>query len=502
MNNVLEYLEKSATQYPDKIAFSDQKQEITYHQLLLRAKKIGTTLAKQFQPRTPIPVYMEKGVDTICLLFGIAYAGCFYVMLDLRHPKERIEQILETLQARQIVTSEQEKNRLAKLELSVEKIQLEHLENDIDEEVLKQIRNAHLDIDPLYGIFTSGSTGKPKGVVVCHRSVIDFIDVFTETFAITSEDVIGNQAPWDFDVSVKDIYSTICCGATMQIIPKAYFSMPSKLIDFLCDREVTTLIWAVSALCILSTLKAFDYRVPAKLKKIMFSGEIMPMKQLHVWQSVLPQAMYVNLYGPTEITCNCTYHIVNEQDKEKAVLPIGKPFKNERILLLDDQNHLISTPMEKGEICVSGTAVALGYYKNPEQTGKAFVQNPLNENWQEIIYRTGDIGYIGEDGLLYFSGRRDFQIKHMGHRIELSDIECALTAIDGVERCCCLYEEEKILAFYEGTMEQKLLVKELKKKLPAFMVPNHFISLEQFPLTKNGKIDRSALKKHWEVNHK
>ncbi|WP_075876728.1 amino acid adenylation domain-containing protein [Merdibacter massiliensis] len=502
MNNVLEYLEKSATQYPDKISFSDQKQEITYHQLLLRAKKIGTTLTKQFQPRTPIPVYMEKGVDTICLLFGIAYAGCFYVMLDLRHPKERIEQILETLQARQIVTSEQEKNRLAKLDLSVEKIQLEQLENDIDEEVLKQIRNAHLDIDPLYGIFTSGSTGKPKGVVVCHRSVIDFIDVFTETFAITSEDVIGNQAPWDFDVSVKDIYSTICCGATMQIIPKAYFSMPSKLIDFLCDREVTTLIWAVSALCILSTLKAFDYRVPAKLKKIMFSGEIMPMKQLHVWQSVLPQAMYVNLYGPTEITCNCTYHIVNEQDKEKAVLPIGKPFKNERILLLDDQNHLISNPMEKGEICVSGTAVALGYYKNPEQTGKAFVQNPLNENWQEIIYRTGDIGYIGEDGLLYFSGRRDFQIKHMGHRIELSDIECALTAIDGVERCCCLYEEEKILAFYEGTMEQKLLVKELKKKLPAFMVPNHFISLEQFPLTKNGKIDRSALKKHWEVNHK
>ena len=502
MNNVLEYLEKSATQYPDKIAFSDQKQEITYHQLLLRAKKIGTTLTKQFQPRTPIPVYMEKGVDTICLLFGIAYAGCFYVMLDLRHPKERIEQILETLQARQIVTSEQEKNRLAKLDLSVEKIQLEQLENDIDEEVLKQIRNAHLDIDPLYGIFTSGSTGKPKGVVVCHRSVIDFIDVFTETFAITSEDVIGNQAPWDFDVSVKDIYSTICCGATMQIIPKAYFSMPSKLIDFLCDREVTTLIWAVSALCILSTLKAFDYRVPAKLKKIMFSGEIMPIKQLHVWQSVLPQAMYVNLYGPTEITCNCTYHIVNEQDKEKAVLPIGKPFKNERILLLDDQNHLISNPMEKGEICVSGTAVALGYYKNPEQTGKAFVQNPLNENWQEIIYRTGDIGYIGEDGLLYFSGRRDFQIKHMGHRIELSDIECALTAIDGVERCCCLYEEEKILAFYEGTMEQKLLVKELKKKLPAFMVPNHFISLEQFPLTKNGKIDRSALKKHWEVNHK
>ena len=500
MKNVLEYLERSAARYPDKVAFADVNEEITYAQLLQRAKEIGSALAKRFPVRTPIPIYREKSVDTICLVFGAVYAGCYYVMLDLRHPKARIEQILATLETDVVITDARQASRLSRMELDVTLLDVEELDAAVDEERLAQIRAAHLDIDPLYGIFTSGSTGKPKGVLIAHRSVIDFIDVFTETFAIDEQAVIGNQAPWDFDVSVKDIYSTICSGATMQIIPKAYFSMPTKLLDFLCEREVTTLIWAVSALCILSTLKGFDYRVPTHLKKVMFSGEIMPMKQLQIWHSVLPEVTYVNLYGPTEITCNCTYHIVCERDLQRGMLPIGRPFPNERILLLDEDDREIVEPDVKGEICVSGTAVGLGYLNNQEQSDRVFVQNPLNSRWQERIYRTGDIGYLDEEGLLFFSGRRDFQIKHMGHRIELSDIECALTAIDGVARSCCLYEQEHILAFYEGKGERRELLRELKKTLPAFMLPDQFLQMERFPLTKNGKVDRMALKEYWEVN--
>lgn len=494
MKNVLEYLERSARLCPDKTAFADLTQEITYAQLVARAKEIGSVLAKEHAPRTPIAIYMEKSVDTIALLFGIAYAGCFYVMLDLRHPKARIDHILEILESNAVVSSHHYDEQTARLELSDRITHLEDLHGDTDELLLSQIRRNHLDIDPLYGIFTSGSTGLPKGVLVCHRSVIDFIDVFVETFDIGPDEVIGNQAPWDFDVSVKDIYSTICCGATMQIIPKQYFSMPAMLLDFLCDRKINTLIWAVSALCIISTLKGFDYRIPRNLKKIMFSGEAMPMKQLKIWHSVLPDAMYVNLYGPTEITCNCTYHIVTKQDYEKDFLPIGIPFENERILLLDEHDQLIQATGEKGEICVSGTAVALGYCNNPTQTEKAFVQNPINRQWMEIIYRTGDIGYYDGEGLLCFSGRRDFQIKHMGHRIELSDIECAMSKIEGVERCCCLYEDETIIAFFQGAGERKALLQALKKELPFYMLPGKFLGLEQFPLTKNGKIDRGALK--------
>lgn len=497
MFNILTYLEKSAAQYPDKIAFADKDKSITYEELVKRSKGIGSQLAKQFSPRTPIPVFMEKSVDTISLFFGIVYAGCFYVLLDTKQPKTRLDHILNTLNVNTLITSMGYDRDLKKIEFAGKVIYLEELEEDnvINENSLMKIKEQALDTDPLYGIFTSGSTGIPKGVIVAHRSVIDFIDVFTETFGITSEDVIGNQAPWDFDVSVKDIYSTIATGATMQIIPKQFFSFPTKLIDFLCEREVTTIIWAVSAICIISTLKGFEYKVPTKLNKIMFSGEVMPVKQLNIWREYLPDAMYVNLYGPTEITCNCTYHIIKEDYEPGDVIPIGKPFPNERVFLLDDENKEVKEPGKKGELCVSGTAVTLGYYNNSEQTQKAFTQNPLNPYYLETIYRTGDLAYYNENGLLCFASRKDFQIKHMGHRIELGEIEGSMESIHEIKRACCIFENNKIHAFYDGVIDKKEIVRGLKKTLPVFMIPNVFIQVEQFPITKNGKIDRTELKK-------
>lgn len=495
MYNILEYLESSAQRYPDKVAFADKDKEITYKELLYQSKRIGCTLAKIFEPRTPIPVFMEKSVDTIVLFFGIVHAGCFYVLLDIKQPKSRLEHILHTLCSTTLVSSSSYDKDLSRIEYDGKILYMSDLENDIEDDVLQNIRHQALDIDPLYGIFTSGSTGIPKGVIVAHRSVIDFIDVFTSTFDISEKDIIGNQAPWDFDVSVKDIYSTISTGATMQIIPKQYFSMPTKLLDFLIEREVSTIIWAVSAICIISTLKGFDYKVPEKIKKIMFSGEVMPVKQLTIWKQFLPHALYVNLYGPTEITCNCTYHIIDRDYEQGEIIPIGKPFVNESVFLLNEENKEVRHNGELGEICVTGTAVTLGYYNNYDQTKKSFCQNPLNPYYMETIYRTGDLGYINEEGLLCFSTRKDFQIKHMGHRIELGEIENKLECIKEIQRACCLFEQNKIIAFYDGVIEKKLIIRELKKDLPVFMVPNIFIQIDGFPLTKNGKIDRNELKK-------
>ena len=493
MYNILEYLERSANRYPDKIAFADKDKEITYQQLVERSKSIGTALANRFSPKSPIPVFMEKGVDTIALFFGIVYAGCFYVMLDTKQPKTRLEHILETLETNTIISSEAFALDIKRLQFEGDILQLSSLEISKDEAVLAAIRQQSLDIDPLYGIFTSGSTGIPKGVIVAHRSVIDFIDVFTQTFQLNDNEVIGNQAPWDFDVSVKDIYSTIALGATMQIIPKQYFSMPTKLIDFLCERKVTTIIWAVSAVCIISTLKGFDYKVP-QLKKVMFSGEVMPIKQFNIWKQYLPDAMYVNLYGPTEITCNCTYHIIQETYEPGDVIPIGTAFKNEHVFLLDDEDHLVEHQEALGEICVSGTAVTLGYYNNHEQTDKAFCQNPLNHKYMETIYRTGDLGYYNAAGKLCFASRKDFQIKHMGHRIELGEIESMMEKIDEINRACCIFEHNKIYGFYDGMIDRKGVIRTLKATLPVFMIPNVFKQIEHFPITKNGKIDRQALK--------
>ena len=494
--NILEYLEASAKKYPDKTAFADEHTSCTFRELEKTARRIGTALGGYVAPGNPVPVFMEKSVETIGAFMGAVYAGCFYVLIDTKQPAGRLGQILDILKSEVILTSEAYLGELEKLNFTGKVLLLSTLSaTEENPELLESIRSRAIDTDPLYGIFTSGSTGTPKGVVVGHRSVLDFIDCFTEVFWITEEDVIGNQAPWDFDVSVKDIYSGLKTGATVQIIPKQFFSFPKKLLDFLIEREVTTLIWAVSALCILSTLNGFEYKIPEKIRKILFSGECMPVKHLNIWKKYLPEAMYVNLYGPTEITCNCTYYIVDREFRPGEVLPMGRAFPNERVFLLDENDHLVEGKNQNGELCVAGSALALGYYRNPEQTAKAFVQNPLNDRYLDRMYRTGDLAYYNDRGELCFATRKDFQIKHMGHRIELGEIEAAMDKVPEVVRSCCIFDSEKskIVAFYEGQVERRELAKALRQFLPAFMVPNAFRQTEHLPLTKNGKIDRKAL---------
>ena len=370
---------------------ADEHNAFTYQELLDNAQRVGAVLQKETQVRTAVPVYMEKSCNALAAFMGAAKAGCFYCLLDPAQPVERIQMILATLGAEIMIIDEKSAKKQEKLGFSGKVLKIEELlEHTPDEKEMKQldiIRENALDIDPLYSIFTSGSTGVPKGVIVNHRSVIDFIDCFTDTFHITENDVIGNQAPFDFDVSVKDIYSTLKTGATMQIIPKKLFSFPMPLMDYLDDRKVTTLIWAVSALCIVTTLKGFDYKRPGCINKVIFSGEVMPVKHLNIWRETYPEAMFVNVYGPTEITCNCTYYIVDREFALDETLPMGKAFPNERVFLLDDNDNLITPDMPDttGEICVSGTAVTLGYYNNREKTDQAFVQNPLNDKYNEII---------------------------------------------------------------------------------------------------------------------
>ena len=495
MKTVLEYLENSSKEYSEKIAVIDENGKYTYKELEETSKKIGSALSQKVAPKNPVPVLMEKGREALSTFFGVAYTGCFYVLLNPDLPKVRLEQIINVLEAKYIITDKEHFETATELVdkesiLFVEDLQKE----EIDEAKLNEIRKNMLDVDPLYANFTSGSTGVPKGVIVGNRSVIDFIDNFTEIFNITDKDIIGNQAPFDFDVSVKDIYSSISTGATLVIIPKRLFSLPAELLDFICENKVSTLIWAVSALCLITTFHALDYKTPETVNKILFSGEVMPVKHLKQWIEHLPNAMFVNLYGPTEITCNCTYHIIDKNlDYEK--IPVGKAFPNEEVFLLDEDNNLITDIDKQGEICVRGTCLALGYFNNNEQTGSRFVQNPLNDKYIDMIYKTGDLGAYNQNEEIYFLGRKDFQIKHQGHRIELEEIERAMEKVDNVERSCCVFNEQKgkLYGFYVGNIEKEEVHTYLKENLPVFMVPNKITQLEKFPITKNGKIDRKAL---------
>lgn len=491
---VLSYLNKTVDLFPEKIACIDDTDRITYRELNELSDVVALNIKKYVKARIPVPLIMKKSCKALVLMWGIIKAGCCYVVIDGNQPNVRIESILNTLGVDYVISESDIKKKVPSY--NGKQLCYEELIDNTKHDGADGLTTDIIDADPLYIMFTSGSTGVPKGVLVSHRNVVDFIDNFTELFDFTAEDVIGNQAPWDFDVSVKDIFSAAKVGATLRVIPKKYFSLPMDLVKLLDEDRVTTLTWAVSALVILSSRGILEEFSPRYISKVIFSGEVMPTKQYNIWRKCYKDALFVNIYGPTEITCNCTYYKVNGYFGEDEVIPMGSEIPNERVFLLDENDHLIDKAQTgiAGEVCVSGSAVTMGYYNNPEETKKRYVQNPLNALYEEKIYRTGDLAYYNENKELCFSSRKDFQIKHMGHRIELSEIERCINSHADVHMSCCLYENEEIIAFVESDMEEKNLVMHMRKIIPAFMIPARFIFVKSMPFNNNGKIDRKALK--------
>ena len=497
--NILQLLERNADTFPEKIALGDARESVTYSEYKNKSQLIGSFIVNKLDGSMnhPVAVLIDRNIKSVLAFMGIVYSGNFYVPVDATMPEERVALIMDTLNPVMVIDA-RDRGIERENAVSVDNI-LERQE--VVSEKLLQIRQKTIDIDPLYAIFTSGSTGVPKGVVVSHKSVLDLVEAFNEAFSFDSDLVFGNQAPFDFDVSVKDIYNALNCGGTVQVLPKKLFKMPKLLVEYLNEKNINTLIWAVSALRIVSDFKTLDAADAPQLRYVMFSGEVMPVKALNYWIDKVPGARYVNLYGPTEITCNCTYYDVTFKHDEDKMLPIGKPFINSRVWLRDEDNQFITEINKIGEICVMGTCLALGYWNNAEKTRDAFVSNPAISAYESKMYATGDMGYYDEEGNIVFASRRDYQIKHMGHRIELGEIEVALNAIPFLKVSCCLYDKanERIVCFYEAEQEcKKEIVAELSKKLPKYMWPNVYMHYEALPMNKNGKIDRALLSKQLE----
>jgi len=353
-----------------------------------------------------------------------------------------------------------------------------------------------IDTDPLYALFTSGSTGSPKGAVVSHRNVISYISWFTQTFSIDSDTVFGSQTPLYFSMSVSDVFSTIASGAALHLLSKKMFSFPMQLIEYLNSHEVNTIYWVPSALCLLANWKIFDYCEAKNLRKILFAGEAMPTRQLNYWIAHLPNALYANLFGPTETTDICAYYILNRKLADDEPVPIGRACNNCDVFVLRE-NGTLAGPGEEGELYVRGSFVVPGYYGDPEKTAAAFVQNPLNPHYPEIVYRTGDLVRYDRFGDLEYICRKDFQIKHMGYRIELGEIEAAASCAEEIASCAALYDsvrDQIVFAYQAKKLTESRLMELLAKRLPSYMMPGRLIALSSMPHNANGKIDRVHLK--------
>lgn len=531
--NVTYWLDETAARFPDKTAYADEKKEITFGRLRAQARQIGGELALRGLFKRPVAIFLEKGVDVLTSFMGTAYSGNFYSPIDVEMPGSRVNKILEVLRPALVITTASLKEVFSQYAYEGEFLLLEDIlasdtaneafvfgnalasgeakgaatgaGRDFDgamvsesarEAALAAARRKCIDTDLLYVLFTSGSTGVPKGVTINHRAVIDYIDWVTETFQITEKDSFGNQAPFYFDNSILDIYSTLKTGATTYIVPKSLFAQPVLLLEYLKEKRINTIFWVPSALIVVAKLKAFrNVDLTDTLKRVLFCGEVMPNKQLNVWRKFLPNVQYANLYGPTEITDACTYYIIDREFADEEPLPIGVPMPNTDILILNEKDELVQGD-ESGELCVRGTSLSMGYYNNPEKTKEAFVQNPLNLAVPELIYRTGDIVKYNERGEILYLSRKDFQIKHMGHRIELGEIETAVSSLEQVSLNCCLYDEkhQKIVLFIEEELDKTYINEKISHLVPEYMLPNKVIRVEKMPINANGKIDRVKLK--------
>lgn len=490
-NNWFGRLQHWAEMWPEKVAFKEAgKEGLTYRQFYRGVCSVANGLLRFFHgqmPEEPIAVTVDRDVQSLVSLFGVCAAGGWYVPVDAALPADRAQLLLSVCSpAVLLCTGEKDpfpQSDIPKLFVDTAE-ECEAREFPLRDETL-----------PMFGIFTSGSTGIPKLVVKDGRGIRKFIETYCSTFALTSEDVFGNQIPFYFDASTKDIFATVYLGATTVILPQQVFSFPMQLVQMLNDEKISTFVCVPSVLSVAARFDVFSAVTPSTLNNVLFVGERMSVRHLNYWREALPQTRFVNLYGSTEVAGNSCYYVIDREFGEEELLPIGHAFDTARLFLLDENG----VPADEGEICVAGDGLALGYYKDEEKTEAAFRKVCL-DSFSGRIYHSGDYGRVNEYGEYICIARKDAQIKHMGHRIELGDIEVCAAALEYVGECCCLYapSAEKIVLFCACPEENRRnLRKDLSSKLPKYMLPHDYVCAPELPHNRNGKLDRAGLLQDW-----
>ena len=481
--SLIELFEETVKKYPQKVAVIDKDREIVQNK--------------------PVGVFLDKSIESVYADLGILYAGDFYMNLDIKTPAERIRNILQLVEPAAIIsTTRQIKSIEGIIPSTMKVILLDEAGGtaDVDSSDIIGRLSTIIDTDPSCIINTSGSTGTPKGVVLNHKSFFDFIDWAIDTFHFDDDLVMGSLSPIVFDIYSFELCMLMAKASTLVVLPAHLAAFPAKILEVLEQHKVNFLFWVPTIMVNIANMDLLSAFKLKSLRTVWFAGEVFPTKQFNYWHHHLSEVTFANLYGPIEITLDCTYYIINKEIPDEEPLPIGYPCRNTDILILDDEDRAVTEPGVEGELCVRGTSLAMGYYNNPEKTAAAFVQNPLNKAYPELIYRTGDIVCLNDEGLIMFKGRKDNIVKHMGYRTDLGEIEhVIINTLKLVKNGCIVYNQsdKQITLFYEAAEEIPVSEFRLQigKVLPKYMIPTAFHHLGQLQRNANGKIDRLFYKK-------
>ena len=485
-------VEAFADRTPDAPAVRMKDEVLTYRELSLSARRIASQLAAAgVEPGDRVGLYQPKSLDGVATLIGILGAGAAYVPIDPGAPIDRARFILEHCGVEVVFSAGRQLAELKKLEA------FQILQPDPKAPAGDLLEGT--DQDLAYVLYTSGSTGTPKGVAITHGQSLSFVRATTDVFALSPGDVLNSHAPFNFDLSIIDLFCAFAAGASVVLIPEAHLAFPVKVAEVIEKARITVWNSVPSALVQLVNKGALETRDLSALRLIMFAGEPFPLKHLSRLRELIPHAELLNIYGQTEANSSTYYRI---DDIPEEVLPIGKTFPNYGVLVLDEEGEEVSEPSREGELYVIGGAVASGYWNDPERTATAFVQHPLMPERRQILYRTGDRVVYDENGDLVFRGRMDAAIKCRGFRVELGEIESVASGAEAIDTVCVVpvpHEELSnllvlfVVAEKGKTVDENALQQLLVQKLPRYMLPEVIVQRAELPSTGTGKIDRRAL---------
>lgn len=499
---VQQYFSESAARFPDKPGVCCEDDVLSFRQVeeftnaFARALHHAGVRRGQF-----VPFFMKKSVHSILSILSILKADCAYVPIDGKSPAQRLQSILKATAASVVIVDNDSQALFEELVPAGERPVLINISQFKPVDVAP-IAAKNLSIDIAYVLFTSGSTGVPKGVMIPHKAIIDYIEWCVETYELTDQDVISNHAPLYFDNSTFDLYCAFKTGATLHLAHDELNALIPRLAQWISAREITTFFCVPSVLTMLLRSRRLKPDSFPKLRHLIAAGEVLPRDILAEWMEMYPHIQFTNMYGPTEITVDCSYHILREKPgKDLLSIPIGKARNNMELFVRTEAGELSQAIGAQGELLVRGTSVAYGYLGDAERTQKAFIQNPLNRFFHDPLYCTGDLVRIDDNGDYLFLGRADDQIKYLGYRIELGEIEASLVGIEGVHEGVVVFnnssnEAEReigaLVSLHDG-LDATTLRQALEKRLPAYMVPTRVkVTNEDFPRTPNGKYDRKA----------